>query len=173
MPPIGTLVSHHTVKASHPSPLSVHPCHYHNSLDFLLQMPREIPDRASVFITKRFFPIVAALDKSQKLPKKSAKRKNPGPSLPGKKQKLSSFPIIGARPIFNVSFRLPHLSKVIASKALMDTGATTFCLSDRFVRDFAVPTISRENPQGLRDAAGRQLACGSEYTQPVCFMLSN
>src|SRR2546421_6590564 len=62
-------MSHHTVRVSHPSPLSVYPCYYHNSLDFLLQMPREIPDRASVFITKRFFSIIAALDKSQKLPK--------------------------------------------------------------------------------------------------------
>ena len=55
----------------------------------------------------------------------------------------------------------------------MDTGATTFCLSDHFVHDFTVLTISRENPQGLWDAVGHQLACGSEYMQPVCFMLSN
>ena len=50
-------------------------------------------------------------------------------------------PRVGRRPVFDVSIHLLHLNKVIKTKALMDTGATTFCLSDRLVNLYSVPKV--------------------------------
>ena len=82
-------------------------------------------------------------------------------------------PRVGRRPVFDVSIRLLHLNRVVRTKALMDTGATTFCLSDRFVKMYSVPQVQRDFPQQLKDVAGRHLAWGEAFTEPLTFRLSN
>ena len=82
-------------------------------------------------------------------------------------------PRVGRRPVFDVSIRLLHLNKVIKTKALMDMGATTFCLSDRFVNLYSVPKVQRDFPQQLKDVAGRHLAWGEAFMEPLSFRLSN
>ena len=82
-------------------------------------------------------------------------------------------PRVGRHPVFDVSIRLLHLNRVVRTKALMDTGATTFCLSDRFVKMYSVPQVQRDFPQQLKDVAGRHLAWGEAFTEPLTFRLSN
>ena len=82
-------------------------------------------------------------------------------------------PRVECHPVFDVSIHLLHLNKVIKTKVLMDTGATTFCLSDHFVNLYSVPKVQRDFPQQLKDVASQHLAWGEAFMEPLSFCLSN
>src|SRR5947207_4297693 len=81
-------------------------------------------------------------------------------------------PHIDTRPFFDVSVQLPYSRRAIRIKALMDTGSTTFCLSDHFVNRYKIPRVQRDHPHEVRDAAGRILASGEAFTHNIFFRIS-
>ena len=62
--------------------------------------------------------------------------REPSAGTPDKRIHLE--PHIGTHSFFNVSVRLPYGRRAIRIKALMDTGSTTFCLSDHFVNQYKI-----------------------------------
>ena len=106
------------------------------------------------------------------------RKRDSAEDLPGhhhKAPKLSSSvapPAIGRRPIFQVSVKKPCEKDFVKVRALMDSGATTFCLSDRFVRRFSIPKVQRDQPTQVTDVAGRLLPGGQAFTQPLLFQIS-
>ena len=60
--------------------------------------------------------------------------------------------------------------KWVHSKALVDSGATCFVLSNSFVSRFNVPKVKRDDQQNMRDASHRLIpSAGHAFTQPVRF----
>ena len=102
--------------------------------------------------------------------KRKRNLREPSAGTPDKRIHLE--PHIGARPFFDVSVRLPYGKRAIRIKALMDTGSTTFCLSDRFVNRYKIPRVQRDHPHEVRDAAGRILASGEAFTHNIFFRIS-
>ena len=54
----------------------------------------------------------------------------------------------------------------------MDSGATTFCLSNHFVNRFLIPRVQREVPIWVMDVAGQSVASGQAFTHGLFFQLS-
>jgi len=63
-------------------------------------------------------------------------------------------PFIGPRPIFPVAIRLQCSQKWAQVNALLDSGATTFCLSDCFANQYMILKVQRDHPQEIKDVAG-------------------
>ena len=102
--------------------------------------------------------------------KRKRNLREPSAGTPDKRIHLE--PHIGARPFFDVSVRLPYGRRAIRIKALMDTGSTTFCLSDRFVNRYKIPRVQRDHLHEVRDAAGQILASGEAFTHNIFFRIS-
>ncbi|PYK08296.1 MAG: hypothetical protein DME65_14260, partial [Verrucomicrobia bacterium] len=81
-------------------------------------------------------------------------------------------PRVGECPIFQVLIKKPYTKDLVKVKALMDSGATTFCLSDRFVNRFMIPRVQRDCPIQVTDVAGRPVASGEAFTHPLLFKVS-
>src|SRR5947209_7689364 len=87
------------------------------------------------------------------------KRESEGPSAGTSNrrswQSMSSVapPRIGKRPIFPVFVQKPS-GEFVRIKALMDSGATTFCFSERFCSCYMIPKVQRDLPLRVADVTG-------------------
>ena len=87
--------------------------------------------------------------------KRRREPEEPSAGTSNKKFRYSVKPLrVGKRPIFPVFIRKPCTKDFVKVKALMDSGATTLCLSDHCVNRFMIPKVQRDHPIQVTDVAG-------------------
>ena len=108
--------------------------------------------------------------------KKKRENEEPSAGTSSKKfcQSMSSVapPRIGKRPIFPVFVQKPS-GGFVRIKALLDSGATTFCFSERFCSRYMIPKVQRDFPLRVADVAGRPVASGEAFTHLMKFQVSH
>ena len=93
------------------------------------------------------------------------------PEESGKKRRCTRFPepFVGTRPVVPITVKVDK--SFVKTKALLDTGAQTFCLSSRFANAYSIEKVTCVNPRRMQSYSGDKAPGGEHYSEPIWFRL--